>query len=161
MTNVKRHRFSITDMSNKIIDSKNKQHEARTKAAILPSLAVAEHDLVKLPQPHLNELKAFLSGIGKSNFVERPIEIYLFGSMARGQGNQSSDLDLAVVCDAFAGVPWTKRVEDLCRLAGKYLLIRPLGLTFLEFKLHDYPGVIGTIRRRNVKIAWTEPGMGG
>lgn len=39
----------------------------------------------------------------------RPTRVLVFGSRARGDALEHSDLDLIVVSEAFAGVPWLER----------------------------------------------------
>lgn len=49
----------------------------------------------------------------------RPVRVLVFGSRARGDALKDSDLDVLIVSDAFAGVPWLDRpvrVAEACDL---------------------------------------------
>ena len=76
-----------------------------------------------------------------------PAEMWLFGSLATGRRTIVSNIDLAVVCDGFSGVPWHKRllhakIETI--LASPQL--KPLGITEREKAVGLFPGVLVTIR---------------
>jgi hypothetical protein len=46
------------------------------------------------------------------------VEIYLFGSFAKGDWLEDSDVDIAVISSAFEGKPMSKRVDLVRRLAS-------------------------------------------
>ncbi len=63
----------------------------------------------------------------KAEILKRELEregyrveaVYLFGSYARGDYLQSSDVDLAVISDQFQGVPFLKRLDIVNRIVWK------------------------------------------
>ncbi len=63
----------------------------------------------------------------KAEILKRELEregyrveaVYLFGSYARGDYLQSSDVDLAVISDQFQNVPFLKRLDIVNRIVWK------------------------------------------
>ena len=63
----------------------------------------------------------------KAEILKRELEregyrveaVYLFGSYARGDYLQSSDVDLAVISDQFQGVPFLRRLDIVNRIVWK------------------------------------------
>lgn len=77
--------------------------------------------------------------------------IILFGSIVREKFYRSSDIDLAIISDTFAGIPWTERIHLLKSLPFKTKgIVSPLGLTINEFKTFQYPSVVRTIRHEGI-----------
>lgn len=65
---------------------------------------------------------------------EFPIRtLYLFGSYAKGNANDSSDIDIAIVSDKFEG----RRFWDREKL-GKYLIKSSFDLEVHPFKTEDF-----------------------
>jgi predicted nucleotidyltransferase len=134
------------------------QDRARERAQYLPTLTIKEEHLQHLPTTHREELQRFLQGICKSHLAEKPVDFYLFGSMARGRSDALSDVDIAVVSDYFSGIPFAVRIERLHHLHGSQSrIVRPIGLTRQEYEKAKYPAIAVTVRRRGVPVASTQP----
>ena len=69
--------------------------------------------LAKAEQLALDDLKAWLRG----RFATRVREVILFGSRARGDGHEESDLDVAIVVDDLTG----SEARELGYFAGDML----------------------------------------
>lgn len=67
--------------------------------------------------------------IFKKRVTERfqPEKILLFGSFARGEADEYSDVDVMVVSDKFSGIPQEKRLDSI------YPLIKDLSHDFHVF----------------------------
>ena len=46
-----------------------------------------------------------------------PSEVWLFGSRVRGDALEESDLDVVVVAESFAPIPWVERMAAVSRAA--------------------------------------------
>ena len=77
-------------------------------------------------------------------------EAYLFGSAARDQGDEDSDIDIAIVSNQFTGVPFydVKKISKFRRSVDLKLEIHPFSLNdilddpplfFLEIKSKGIP----------------------
>lgn len=77
----------------------------------------------------LNELHVWL----RQRFSERLREVTLFGSRARGEGDEDSDLDVAVIVDDL-GWREAREVADVCGdLLTRYdVLVSPFALSGRE-----------------------------
>ncbi len=64
----------------------------------------------------------------------RPSEVWLFGSRVRGDALLDSDLDIVVVSDAFAGVPWPNRTTRVLLAARAAAPLEILCYTPAEFR---------------------------
>jgi hypothetical protein len=65
----------------------------------------------------------------------RPTKILLFGSRARGDHLEESDIDLLVVSDTFAGMNWRDRIISVFGAWDKQQMLEPLCLTIEEFNV--------------------------
>ena len=73
-----------------------------------------ERLLKNLPRDVVNAINIFLKNLVK---VFDEVEVYLFGSYARGDWMEDSDIDLVVVSPEFKGMPIWDRMSMLRRLA--------------------------------------------
>lgn len=86
--------------------------------------------------------------------------ILLFGSRARGDWLQSSDVDLLVLSDDLAGVPHLARLE---RLAAEWAHVSGLPADVLGLTPHEFArraqelSVVGEIAREGV-VVYSAPG---
>lgn len=87
--------------------------------------------------------------------VNREIPVraaYLFGSRARGTSTADSDIDLAIVSEAFRGM---RRVDAgallIARTAGTGLDIQPVGLTPEDLEDNDDP-IARAVRADGIEI---------
>lgn len=94
--------------------------------------------MAEIPVDITNHVKEYLSELNNRGF--NIIAAYLFGSFARGDWNEASDIDLAVVSDKFEG----NRFLDRQKLIGLHrnidLRISPLPFSvesFLNSILYD------------------------
>lgn len=143
----------LLDEREQHMDAKRISYRERKKA-LTDEFTIEEKWLDPMPTPHKQELKNWLHKLGSSGLVGYRVDVYLFGSMARGRYSELSDVDVAVVCDSFLDDPWSNRAKQLRNLVTPPLLyVCPLGMTFYEFQVQQFPGVINTIRHNNRKIA--------
>lgn len=63
-----------------------------------------------------------------------PVEIFLFGSFAKGDWLEDSDIDIIVVSEAFKGKSMAERVNMVRRLAPDNLAFEILTYTSQELK---------------------------
>ena len=78
--------------------------------------------------PWAERLRAFLERVEAR--LGRVEGVILFGSVAKGQAGEWSDLDVMVVSDAFEGMSVPDRIGLLLELAGPR--IEPFGYTYAE-----------------------------
>jgi stress-induced morphogen len=91
----------------------------------------------------------------------RPSKVLVFGSRARGDALKDSDLDVVIVSQAFAGVPWLDRqgrVYDACDVR--------LDLELLCYTPDEYAGkveelgIVRTAALEGVDLLDGAPGRG-
>ena len=99
-------------------------------------MALSEDQVAKIIRGFITELRR-----------EIPIkEIILFGSYARGNPKDYSDIDLAVISDWFEGKPKIKNMQYLSRIAAAYnSLIEALPFTEEEYRNLDQRSFLGSI----------------
>ena len=99
-------------------------------------MALSENQVAKIIRGFITELRR-----------EIPIkEIILFGSYARGNPKDYSDIDLAVISDWFEGKPKIKNMQYLSRIAAAYnSLIEALPFTEEEYRNLDQRSFLGSI----------------
>ena len=80
--------------------------------------------------------------------------IILFGSYARGQQNEWSDIDLAVISDGFKGVDYLDRLVMLGKIAwqAKTTVIEAIGFTEEEYEYASELDFLGEIKKNGVVI---------
>jgi len=79
--------------------------------------------------------------------------VILFGSRARGQAHQWSDLDVVVVSPRFSGVRFTDRGPQLFRALGCPAELEPICYTPEEFESwREQPGIAATAWREGVRL---------
>jgi len=77
---------------------------------------------------------------GLEEFVEKlraaygDAEVYLFGSYARGDWMEDSDVDVIVVSKAFKGIDMPRRIGKVRNLAPKHIAFQILAYTPEEFQ---------------------------
>lgn len=82
-----------------------------------------------------------------------PQAVLLFGSHARGDALEDSDVDLIVVAEAFRGVPFLARAERLLRELNPKLAIDLLCYTPEEFaEKRDELGVVGAAVEEGIAL---------
>ena len=75
----------------------------------------------------------------------RPQHLILFGSEARGQAHEDSDIDLILVSDVFEEVPWPERGFAFFDILWGQRSVDLICLTSAEFeKLRGWAGVVAT-----------------
>lgn len=89
-------------------------------------------------RPEIKEIvekyRAQLTGLGI-----RPVQIYLFGSYARGTAREGSDIDLIVVSPDFSRLNFRERLEILGVAAARLLKpIQAVGYTPEEITAKTY-----------------------
>jgi len=62
------------------------------------------------------------------------VEVYLFGSYAKGEWLEDSDIDLIVVSESFEGVNIVERIGKLRRIVPEDLAVEMLAYTPVELK---------------------------
>ena len=99
-------------------------------------MALSEDQVAKIIRGFIAELKR-----------EIPIkEFILFGSYAKGDPKEYSDIDLAVISDWFAGKPRIENMQYLSRVAASYnSLIEALPFTEEEYRNLDKRSFLANI----------------
>jgi len=99
-------------------------------------MALSEDQVAKIIRGFIAELKR-----------EIPIkEFILFGSYAKGDPKEYSDIDLAVVSDWFEGKPKIENMQYLSRIAAAYnSLIEALPFTEEEYRNLDKRSFLSSI----------------
>jgi hypothetical protein len=97
----------------------------------------------------LNKARAFVRLL-KTNGINVH-EAYMFGSAARETADQFSDIDIAVVSDSFAGIPFydVKKISRFRRSIDLRLDVHPFSLTEIQT---DPPVFFLDIRREGFRI---------
>jgi uncharacterized protein len=79
-------------------------------------------------------------------------EVILFGSCARGNPQEHSDIDLAVISNWFEGKPAIENLTFLSRIASRYsTLIEALPFTQKEYERLDQRSLLSGIVRTGKK----------
>ena len=99
-------------------------------------MALSEDQVAKIIRGFIAELRR-----------EIPIkEFILFGSYAKGDPKEYSDIDLAVISDWFAGKPRIENMQYLSRVAASYnSLIEALPFTEEEYRNLDKRSFLANI----------------
>jgi len=83
----------------------------------------------------LSKVEEALNQLGKRlNENYGPTEVYLFGSFAKGDWLEDSDVDIIVVSEKFEGKPMPERVNLVRKLAPYNLSFEILAYTPMELK---------------------------
>ncbi len=84
-------------------------------------------------------------------------KVILFGSHARGQAHEWSDIDLAVVSDDLKGLDQLQRIEVLSPAGrGCDTSLEPLGYTLEEYENASHLTFLGEIKRTGKVIFETK-----
>ena len=94
-----------------------------------------------------NKLDEIVEGFIRKLADEIPVkEVILFGSYARGNAKEYSDIDLAIISDWFRGRPYIENMQYLSlRAAFHNSLIEALPFTVEEYKKLDKRTLIARI----------------
>jgi predicted nucleotidyltransferase len=106
-----------------------------------------------VPSPIEDDVETFIALVSEA-IGDGRLEIRLFGSWARNRAFAGSNIDLAVISDAFNGIPWNARVRMLAGVAQKLPRIACVGITFDELVDYDYPSIIRSVRGQDAKIIY-------
>lgn len=88
-----------------------------------------------MPSKVLSEVEEALSWLAKKlEETYGSVEVYLFGSFARGDWLEDSDVDIIVVSDKFEGKPMPERVNAIRKLAPESMAFEILAYTPKELK---------------------------
>lgn len=101
-------------------------------------------------QTAINTVKRFAEAVKKQGVQLRAV--FLFGSYARGEQHEWSDIDVALVADEFIGVGFEdiKRFVDVT-IQKPYILIEPHTFNTSEFEKGN--PFVDEIRRTGIPIA--------
>jgi len=78
--------------------------------------------------------------------------IYLYGSYARGNAHEWSDIDVAVISPKFAGKDWNENEQQLWRWRRDIdIRIQPLGFSPNEFA-EDLSPLVSEVKKTGIKI---------
>lgn len=98
----------------------------------------------------LEELRAKLPELRQAF---EPQDIILFGSQARGDTHEHSDVDLVIVSDSFRGVNPAYRHRPFFKILWRRRSVDLICLTPEEFeKLRQWPGVVGTADKEGIHL---------
>ncbi len=91
-----------------------------------------DHRLLNIPESVLNKINLYLDELSKNNIKVR--KAILFGSYAKGNYNEWSDIDIAVVSDSFEGYLFKDKEKNrgLYSRVDLRLSILPLNSTSLN-----------------------------
>jgi predicted nucleotidyltransferase len=84
-----------------------------------------------------------------------PSKIIIFGSRARGDGKEDSDIDVIVVSDYFKGIPFLKRTPMLLRMIDFEKHIDFLCYTKDEFeRIKDNSVIVSSALQEGIEITY-------
>ncbi len=79
-------------------------------------------------------------------------KVILFGSYAKGNARNDSDIDLAVICDDFRNIDRIELTQFLLKIAQSIdINIEPLGFTDEEYKKCDSRAFLAEIIRSGIE----------
>jgi len=98
-----------------------------------------------------DQIERFIAGLSRALKVERVI---LFGSQAYGRPHKWSDIDIAVISSAFAGLGRVARLEWLERVAweAETHAVEPVGFTCEEYAEASDLSLLGEVRERGIVV---------
>ena len=108
-----------------------------------------ENLLKNLPKDVVDAINFFLKNLVKEL---NDVEVYLFGSYARGDWIEDSDIDLAVVSPKFKDMPICDRLTMLRRLAPDTHAFEILAYTPKELEEAKYSVLIGDAMEYWIKL---------
>ncbi len=114
---------------------------------------MSESTLRDIPTRVLNNIRKLISELSRRF---RIVEVYLFGSYAKGTWIKTSDVDLIIVSPDFEGVPYLKRLDIIYKIEwdlGITPFIEVIPLTPDEFKRRiEESSVLRDARKYWIKI---------
>jgi HEPN domain-containing protein len=98
-----------------------------------------------------DQVERFVAQLNRALKVERVI---LFGSHAYGRPHEWSDIDVAVVSSAFAGLGRVARLEWLERVAweAETHAVEPVGFTWEEYVKSSDLSLLGEVRDKGIVV---------
>lgn len=100
-------------------------------------------------------IKGFIAELCDEIDVE---EVILFGSYAKGDAKEHSDIDLAIISDWFMNKSHIKNMQFLSRKAAQYnSLIEALPFTVQEYKNPDHRTLLASIIKSGRKFPICRP----
>ncbi len=86
-------------------------------------------------------------------------KIILYGSYARGNPHDHSDIDLAIISPSFKGKKMLDIQEELAGVFSRYLsIIEPLGYSTQDFQSAEPETLLGEIKRSGKVLCSSERG---
>lgn len=86
-------------------------------------------------------------------------KIILYGSYARGNPHDHSDIDLVVISPSFKGKKRLDIQEELARVFSKYLsIIEPIGYSSKDFQSAEPETLLGEIKKSG-KVLCSSPAL--
>ncbi len=108
-----------------------------------------ENLLKSLPKSVIDALKVFLENLLKE---VGDAEVYIFGSFARGDWVEDSDIDLVVISSRFRAMNMCDRMSMLRKLAPDTYAFEILAYTPEEFEAIKHSVVIGDAMEYWIKL---------
>jgi len=101
--------------------------------------------------PIADQIERFIALLNRELKVERAI---LFGSHAYGRPHEWSDIDVAIISPAFAGLGRVARLEWLERVAweSKAHAVEAVGLTPEEYAEASELSLLGEVREKGIVV---------
>jgi len=103
----------------------------------------------ELPKSVLDAIKIFLENLVRE---VGEAEVYLFGSYARGDWIENSDIDLIVISSRFRGMRMHERMSVLRRIAPDTHAFEIFAYTPEEFEIMKHSVIIGDAMEYWIKI---------
>ena len=114
---------------------------------------MSESTLRDIPPKILNNIRKLIDELSRRL---RIVEVYLFGSYAKGTWIKTSDVDLIVVSPDFENIPYLERLEIIYRIEWQLRItpfIEVIPLTPAEFRQKmEESAVLRDARRYWVKL---------
>ena len=109
------------------------------------------HSATELGDPVVDEFT--ISSLPRLRDAWAATQVILFGSRARGNGHEWSDLDVIVVSPVFEGQRFIDRGPELLRSLGCPAFVEPICSTPEEFERYrQEPGIAATAWEQGIRL---------
>lgn len=102
------------------------------------------------------EIKKIITSLAQSLLNNRIIveKIILYGSYAKGNPREHSDIDIAIISPSFKGKKFFEIQADIARAFPEYLsIVEPIGYSTDDYRSAERESLLGEIKKHG-KILW-------